>query len=109
MFSNIENFLQELHNLQTKLLPTAQIKIVYKRINKVSLRIKTTTNLFIDVYVNTETNRYDFSLIKGNKRIFGFDNLGEWHYHPLNNPDTHINCKEPSLKHILKKISRISE
>ena len=45
--------------------------------------------------------------IKDNKRIFGYDNLGGWHYHPLNKLDEHVKCKEPSLKFVLKEMSAV--
>ncbi|MBI4379361.1 MAG: hypothetical protein HY578_09725 [Nitrospinae bacterium] len=105
MFTDIEDFLKELISLQHELLSGYRIDIVYKRIDKISLRIPIISTLFIDIYANTDTKRYDFSLIKDNKRIFGYDNLGGWHYHPLNKPDNHIKCKKPSLRHILKEIT----
>ena len=107
MFANIEDFLQELNTLKQELLPASKIEIVYRRVGKVSLRIFINKALFIDVYSNTDTARYDFSLIKDRKRIFGYDNLGGWHYHPLGKPDEHIRCKRPSLKYILKEIAAL--
>lgn len=105
MFANIEDFLQELNTLRQELLPASKIEIVYRRVDKVSLRILINKALFIDVYSNTDTERYDFSLIKDRKRIFGYDNLGGWHYHPLGKPDEHIKCRKPTLKQILKEIT----
>ncbi len=107
MFTAIDDFLRELDTLRQELLPTSRIEIAYKRIDKASLRIIIIKNLFIDVYGNIDTGRYDFSLIKNSKRIFGYDNLGGWHYHPLNKSDEHVKCKEPSLKQILKEIAAV--
>jgi len=107
VFTNIEDFLKELYSLHHELLSGYRIDIVYKRIDKISLRISITATFFIDIYANTDTKRYDFSLIKDNKRIFGYDNLGGWHYHPLDKPDVHIECKKPSLRHILKEITAV--
>ncbi len=75
MFAEIEDFLNELKELTHKFLPDSEIEVVYKRVDKVSIRILITMGLFIDVYANTETNRYDFSLIDNNIRIFGYDIL----------------------------------
>ncbi|BCB96534.1 hypothetical protein JZK55_14560 [Dissulfurispira thermophila] len=69
MFAEIEDFLNELKELTHKFLPDSEIEVVYKRIDKVSIRLLITRGLFIDVYANTETNRYDFSLIDNNIRI----------------------------------------
>ena len=107
MFVNIEDFIQELSILRQELLAASKIEIAYKRIDKVSLRIIIKPAIFIDIYANIETTRYDFSLIKDNKRIFGYDNLGGWHYHPLNKLDEHVKCKEPSLKFVLKEMSAV--
>lgn len=107
MFTDIEDFSKELNSLQHELLSGYRIDIVYKRIDKVSLRIPIASTLFIDIYVNTDTERYDFSLIRENKRVFGYDNLGGWHYHPLDKPDVHIESKKPSLRHILKEITTV--
>jgi len=107
VFSRIEDFLNDLEVLKDELLPDATIEIVYKRIDAVSLRLWITNALFIDVYANTETKRYDFSLIRENKRIFGFDNLGGWHYHPLDKLEDHIKCKEPSLLNMFKETTKV--
>jgi hypothetical protein len=52
-------------------------------------------------------DRTDFALIKNGKRIFGCDNLGGWHIHPLRNPDEHESCKEPEIEDIFKKVKNI--
>lgn len=107
MFNDIEEFLLELDRVSTELFTGAEINIIYERIDKASVRIILNPRLFIDIYVNTDTDRYDFSLIKGNKRIFGYDNLGGWHCHPVNNPERHVECKEPTLKKVFEDIAKV--
>ncbi len=107
MFTDIDDFLHEFQNLKDALLPATEIETVYKRIDKVSLRIIVTSTVFVDIYANTETGRYDFTLVKNNKRIFGYDNLGGWHCHPLNNPEDHVSCNEPPLRQVLQKIADV--
>lgn len=107
MFADIEDFLRELDLLVNELLPDSNTDIIYERVDKASIRITIKPLLFIDVYANTETDRYDFSLIKGNKRIFGYDNLGGWHCHPVNNPERHVECKEPTLKKVFEDIAKV--
>ncbi len=84
MFASVEDILQELSRLKYELLPESEIEIVYKRIDRVSIRVILSPILLIDIYANVKNGRYDFSLIKDDKRIFGYDNLGGWHRHPLN-------------------------
>lgn len=107
MFADIDAFIEELQSLKQKLLPESEIEINYRRIDKISLRITIGSDLFIDIYANTESNRYDFSLINSNSRIFGYDNLGGWHCHPLNKQAEHVPCKEPLLAEIMKEFADI--
>lgn len=73
----------------------------------VSLRLIISSYLFVDIYYNTQTKRFDFSLIQETSRIFGYDNLKTWHYHPLRSPQEHIECAEPSLEQIVVETSSI--
>jgi hypothetical protein len=57
-------------------------------------------SLFIDIYCNNGNKRFDFSLISQGNRIFGYDNLQNWHFHPYNEPNKHIFCEEPTLEQI---------
>ncbi len=107
MYENIDDFTEELKALSHEYLPESKIETIYKRTGKVSLRIIITTSFFIDVYANIESNRYDFSLIKDNQRILGYDNLESWHYHPLNKQDDHIVITEPSLNFIFNEIINV--
>lgn len=107
MYENIDDFIEELINLKHEYLPESEIETIYKRIDKASIRIIISTTLFIDIYANIENKRYDFSLIKENKRVFGYDNLERWHYHPLNKQDDHIVIDGPSLNHIFNEIADV--
>ncbi len=107
MYENIDNFIEELKALSHEYLPESEIETIYKRTGKVSLRIVITTYFFIDVYANIESNRYDFSLIKDNERIFGYDNLETWHYHPLNKQNVHIVIEEPTLSQIFYETAKV--
>lgn len=107
MFADIEEFLEELEIFKEEFLPDAKIETNYKRVDKVSIRIEISAVFFVDIYANTENERYDFSIVKDGKRVFGYDNLQSWHYHPLTNPDDHIECEEPSFRSIFQEITAI--
>jgi len=64
-------------------------------------------DLFLNVRYNAVNGRTDVALIHMHERVFGYDNLKEWHYHPFENPKLHIPCDEPSLEFILNEISQI--
>jgi hypothetical protein len=66
-------------------------------------------NIFISLRYNARNERIDFALIKDNQRIFGYDNLKEWHYHPYERPSNHIQCNKPSIDKIFSDIKRAYE
>jgi len=103
MFSSLEEFLAELMTSKAEFLPTAQIETVYSRIDRISLRLILNTSLFVDIYFNASNGRFDFSLIMGGSRIFGYDNLKSWHCHPFENPDQHLSCSQPRLRDIMQR------
>lgn len=55
----------------------------------IKLRIEIATGGFIDIFYNEQTGTTAFALIRYGKRIFGADNTGGWHIHPLENPSRH--------------------
>ncbi len=109
MLGDFEKILEELNSLADNFFPSSDLEVFYKRLDKISLRIVISSELFIDVYANTDTGRYDFSLIHKEKRIFGYDNLHGWHCHPLQNPEEHFECGKPQLQQIFKEIAEIVE
>jgi len=44
---------------------------------------------FADAFCNEATGKTAFALIKDERRIFGADNKGGWHWHPFDAPETH--------------------
>jgi hypothetical protein len=107
MFPNIELFLSDLRKLTHELFPDARLEIIYSRLDKLSLRLMIDFELFIDIYFNVESRRFDFSLIAAGNRVFGYDNLKSWHYHPFDDPDSHVHCEEPELRLILEETARV--
>jgi hypothetical protein len=51
----------------------------------------------------SDTNK----LISEGKRIFGYDNLKEWHQHPFGHPGNHVGCKEPAMDKIFEEVAGI--
>ena len=103
MFTSIDIFIIELNRLSLQYFPTARLEMAYSRSSMASLRLIITPQLFIDIYCNTRTTRFDFSLIHNSARIFGFDNLKSWHCHTVENPDTHRDCEEPTLEKMVSE------
>jgi len=78
----LDEFERALYQLNDRFFPNAGIRNLNRRLNAISLRVQITERIFIDVYFNTDSERLDFTTIRGDQRIFGYDNAGGWHYHP---------------------------
>jgi hypothetical protein len=56
-----------------------------------SLRLTIRPNLFVQIFMGTQTHALYFSLIEDEQRIFGIDREGgNWHMHPYGTPDLHV-------------------
>jgi len=109
MHKSVESFLQELEILKQELFPDTRLEIVYIRFDRASIRMHIDARHLIDIYCNVENGRFDLSLIDSGRRVFGYDNLSEWHYHPVHNPASHIPCDEPTLRQVLEEIASVRQ
>lgn len=107
MFASIDKFVLELNEFCRLYFPTARLETVYRRSAMASLRLVITPHLFIDIYCNTQTVRFDFSLIHNSNRIFGYDNLKSWHCHTFENPGAHLDCQEPTLEQMVSETATV--
>ena len=66
-------------------------------------------NPFLQIYFNESTGTTAFALIDEGKRIWGidFDNIRGWHLHPLENPKTHHNIKQKTIKEIIEAFAEV--
>ena len=103
----LEEFLKEVQLNKDRLFPTSKLMIIRERINFLKLRLELRESVFLDIYFNAENGRKDFALISEGKRIFGYDNLKEWHLHPFGHPDNHVGCKEPAMDKIFEEVAGI--
>ncbi|NOX20148.1 MAG: hypothetical protein GXO99_02640 [Nitrospirae bacterium] len=103
----VESFFKEVIASIEKHFSDYQLEILFKTPKSLKANIHFGQNLFIAVRYNARNERIDFALIYKNQRVFGYDNLKEWHYHPFNNPSIHIPCKEPSIDRIISEIKEI--
>jgi hypothetical protein len=85
-------------------LPSAIVDVVARTIVAIKLRVDLDEDRFIDVFFNERNRRTDLSLIEGGRRVFGYDNLGDWHRHPLAAPERHEACEEPTLEDFVRAV-----
>jgi hypothetical protein len=83
-------------------LPSATVEVVTRTIVAIKLRVDVDDARFIDVFFNQRNRRTDLSVIDGGRRVFGYDNLGNWHCHPIAAPDRHEACSQPELEDFLR-------
>ena len=72
----------------------------------VRMRIYLSSEKFVDVFYNSETERTAYSLIDAQNRIFGVDNTVSWHKHPFEEPGKHIPCNIVSFSDFMKMVQR---
>jgi hypothetical protein len=84
-------------------LPSATIERTARTVIAVKLRVALGENHFVDVFFNSRNGRMDLAVVEGGERVFGYDNLGGWHRHPLNAPEQHELCEEPSLESFVRE------
>lgn len=89
---------------QEKKVKTISLSILDSVVVKARFRLD---SRFIDVFYNGQTGTTAYSLIRGERRIFGADNTGGWHLHPKNNPDTHRKCNPVSFEDFLKQALKV--
>jgi hypothetical protein len=103
----LDAFLSEIETNTKRFFPQSKHVVVKERLNFLKLRIKLRERMFLDIYFNAENDRKDFALIHKENRIFGYDNLKEWHCHPFDDPKRHIKCENPKIEQIFREIARI--
>ncbi|MCK4393927.1 hypothetical protein KAX17_13575 [Candidatus Bipolaricaulota bacterium] len=104
---DLSEFEKQLSQLKDRFFPSAEIRNLSRRLNAIKLRLHITDEVFIDVYFNTDSGRLDFTTIKGERRVFGYDNAGGWHYHPVKDPNRHDSCSGPTLEEIFQQTARV--
>jgi hypothetical protein len=106
---DLGEFESHFYRLKEHFFPRAKIRDLNRRLNAIGLRLQLTERIFIDVYFNEDSGRLDFTTIKDHQRIFGYDNAGGWHYHPVEDPEQHESCPEPTLDEMFARTAWVVE
>lgn len=106
----LTKFLSQIESISQRFFPSCSIESEIIRSSRLNVRIFLRgIDLFLDIFYSVDTGRKDFALIWKKKRIFGFDNLQGWHYHPYEAPEQHISCPEPSLENLFEQVKGVAE
>jgi len=94
-----------------KYFPGSSMQIQVIRSTRVKIRVEIQMAIFLDLFFREETGRVDYTLIQDNERVYGIDNLGGWHEHPSEDPDSHRNIgmlsPEDAIQHLHRVAARI--
>ena len=88
-------------------LPQAKFTPIMQHGIKLLGRVEIDEHTVIDVYFNANSGKTTYALVQMGKRIFGYDNFRGWHYHPIENPEEHIPCQEPTPDQALREMREI--
>lgn len=106
-FENPAEFAEALRAVAAEVLPAARVVVVRRTMIACKMRVELGARRFIDVFFNARNQRMDLSLIEGDRRSFGYDNLGAWHRHPTERPDRHEACDPPTLEQFFREVAAI--
>jgi hypothetical protein len=73
------------------------------------LRAHLGSNVFIAVFINSETMKTSFALIKEGQRIFGADNTRGWHLHPFGSAESYLAYEAMSFENFLDQVEKARE
>ena len=107
VFEHPEDFEAAFRAAATAVFPDAQVALARRTVVAVKLRLDLTSGRFVDVFFNARNQRTDLSLIDGDRRVFGYDNLGEWHRHAAGESERHESCPQPTLEAFLREVATL--
>jgi len=88
--------------------PQSAISFTTTRDITLTCRAEIDANTFIFVYFSALTGKTSYALIYSGQRIAGFDNYRFWHHHPVEAPNQHIPCVEPTPEEALTVLAKAS-
>ena len=105
----MHRFLGEIEKFLAKHFLGYRIEFFLKTPKSLKARVYLDDNCFIALRYNARNNRVDVALIKDDRRIFGYDNLKQWHLHPYENPSDHIRCRRLSIEKMISDTKKYYE
>jgi hypothetical protein len=66
------------------------VSVIVSGVTFMCLRAYFAEGVFADAFYNEATDKTSFALIRKGQRILGADNTGGWHWHPFEDPESHM-------------------
>jgi hypothetical protein len=105
----VQEFLIEFDAALQKYFSSHEMQVFLNTPKSFKANVLLNEGIFIAVRYNARNERTDFALIKNKQRIFGYNNLKDWHYHPYENPSEHIPCEKPTIDKVLLEMKKVVE
>lgn len=106
---SVDGFFEVVEVELKKRFASYKTEILLQSEKSLKANFRFSSKLFLAVRYNSRNGRMDFALIKNNRRIFGYDNLKQWHVHPYENPDEHVPCEKPGIDKIIADVKSITD
>jgi len=103
-YPDAEFYFSEVTNALSAAFPSYSTEVLLKSASSLKMNVHLDPTTFIAIRYNARNGRTDFALIRNGERVFGYDNLKEWHCHPAADPIRHIPCNRPTIKEIIAEI-----
>lgn len=103
----LASFEEQVRQAAVTAFPQAALSINEKGRSRLKIRVELNDRTFIDIFYNPKNDRTDFALIHHDQRLFGYDNLGSWHRHSVEEPKTHTPCDKPLFDQIFQEMKAI--
>jgi hypothetical protein len=105
--ADLTRFQREAENFARRWLGASVDIVIERRYNFLRIRIQISSESFIALYHNAQNGRGSYTLIRNERRVFGYDGVTDWHCHPIKNPEEHIPCVKPRLRQVLREMKQI--
>ena len=103
----LAHFEEQVRQAAADVFPYALFSVTESGRYRFKIRIELDGRTFIDIFYNPKNDRTDIAFIRNNQRIFGYDNLGGWHRHSVEDPKTHTPCDEPFFDQVFQEMKAI--
>jgi len=105
----ISEFVAELETSVAKYFSSFRFIVLLQTSNSYKAHIILSEDGLISARYNARNERTDLALIHNQQRIFGYDNLKLWHFHPYSDPSQHIACSKPTIDQVIAEMKAVVE
>jgi hypothetical protein len=106
---SIHEFHEQVLSSAKKYRPQCEVEALERNQFRLKARIPVDLWIFVDIFYAARTKRVSFAVICRGARVFGIDNLGGWHVHPLERNKEHCWIDEPDLDTVVLQCIEAAE